>query len=78
MLWLIGWGDTGYHREEASKEVVTPTMDGLVAEGVELTRFYGKESVHNTQNTAHTTPQQTRVSACAYLVLMAVFSETES
>ncbi len=32
----LGWGDVGYH----GSEIVTPAIDGLVAEGVELDRFY--------------------------------------
>ena len=37
----FGWADVGYHRDgdpEAKKEVVTPTIDTLVSEGVELDR----------------------------------------
>ena len=37
----FGWADVGYHRDgdpEAKKEVVTPTIDALVSEGVELDR----------------------------------------
>ena len=40
----LGWGNVGYHREVSptgpTKEVVTPNIDGLVATGVELDRFY--------------------------------------
>jgi len=36
----FGWGDAGWHREVPSREVVTPTMDALVKEGVELNRHY--------------------------------------
>lgn len=34
------WGDVGFHRDDASKEVQTPNMDALVSEGVQLTRHY--------------------------------------
>lgn len=34
----LGWGDVGFHRTDGSKEVHTPTMDALAADGVELTR----------------------------------------
>lgn len=33
----LGWGDVGFH---GSQEIPTPTMDSLVAEGVELTRHH--------------------------------------
>jgi arylsulfatase I/J len=36
----FGWADAGWHRETPSREVVTPTMDALVKEGVELNRHY--------------------------------------
>jgi arylsulfatase I/J len=39
----FGWAEVGYHRDndtEAKKEVLTPTIDNLVAEGVELNRHY--------------------------------------
>ena len=32
----MGWGDVGYH----GSEIQTPNIDGLVAEGVEMDRFY--------------------------------------
>jgi len=35
-----GWGDVGYHRQESNPEVLTPTIDNLVQEGVELNRHY--------------------------------------
>ena len=38
----FGWGNAGWHRtpEGSDKEVVTPNMDGLVKEGIELERHY--------------------------------------
>eukprot|EP00038_Savillea_parva_P008859 m.179651 g.179651 ORF g.179651 m.179651 type:complete len:548 (-) comp14819_c0_seq1:100-1743(-) len=36
----FGWADAGWHRETPTPEVVTPTMDKLVQEGVELNRHY--------------------------------------
>ena len=35
-----GWGNIGYHRATPTREVATPTLDALVADGVELTRHY--------------------------------------
>ena len=37
---LAGWGDVGWHRTAQTPEVVTPVMDKLVKEGVELNRHY--------------------------------------
>lgn len=34
----FGWADAGWHREVPTREVLTPTMDALVKEGVELNR----------------------------------------
>ena len=31
-----GWANVGYHRDPPTKEVVTPNIDGLVKEGLEL------------------------------------------
>lgn len=39
----FGWGDAGWHRDTPSREVVTPTMDALVKEGVELNRHCENE-----------------------------------
>lgn len=41
----FGWADAGWHRGDGgglpvTKEVVTPTMDALVKEGIELNRHY--------------------------------------
>lgn len=36
----FGWADAGWHRKPSTPEVVTPTMDDLVASGVELNRHY--------------------------------------
>lgn len=36
----FGWAEVGYHREIATKEVQTPTIDNLVKEGIELNRHY--------------------------------------
>ena len=37
-----GWADSGWHRQDAigRKEVLTPTMDGLIKQGLELDRHY--------------------------------------
>ncbi len=39
----FGYAEVGYHRDndtEAHREIVTPTIDSLVADGVELDRHY--------------------------------------
>ena len=36
----FGWADVGYHREVPTREVMTPTIDLLVADGIELNRHY--------------------------------------
>eukprot|EP00055_Hartaetosiga_balthica_P003234 m.7069 g.7069 ORF g.7069 m.7069 type:complete len:553 (+) comp2699_c0_seq1:7-1665(+) len=37
----FGWAEVGYHREGTEKDqVLTPTIDSLVAEGIELNRHY--------------------------------------
>ena len=36
----LGWGNVGWNRETPTPEVHTPTMDGLVASGIELQRHY--------------------------------------
>lgn len=36
----IGWANVGWHREAGYDEVQTPVMDSLVADGIELDRFY--------------------------------------
>ena len=36
----LGWGNVGWNRAEPTAEVRTPTMDGLVADGINLQRFY--------------------------------------
>ena len=36
----FGWATAGWHRAAPTPEVVTPTMDALVKEGVELNRHY--------------------------------------
>ena len=36
----LGWANVGWNRETPTPEVRTPTMDGLVAEGIELQRHY--------------------------------------
>ena len=69
----FGWGNLGYHRrgedasEQAKKEAHTPNLDGLIDEGIYLSRHYaykicspsrsslqsGRLAVHvNTENTA--------------------------
>ena len=37
-----GWGDSGWHRQDdiGRQEVLTPTMDGLIKQGLELDRHY--------------------------------------
>lgn len=35
-----GWANVGYHRNPPTKEVVTPNIDGLVKEGLELDQHY--------------------------------------
>ena len=35
-----GWANVGYHRNPATKEVVTPNIDNLVKEGLELDQHY--------------------------------------
>ena len=34
------WANVGYHRDPPTKEVVTPNIDGLVKEGLELDQHY--------------------------------------
>ena len=36
----FGWADAGWHRADGYREVQTPHMDQLVAEGIELDRNY--------------------------------------
>ena len=35
-----GWDNVGYHRNQTTKEVVTPNIDNLVKEGLELDQHY--------------------------------------
>ena len=35
-----GWANVGYHRDPPTKEVVTPNIDGIVKEGLELDQHY--------------------------------------
>ena len=35
-----GWANVGYHRNSSSKEVVTPNIDNLVKEGLQLDQHY--------------------------------------
>lgn len=35
-----GWDNVGYHRQKGDKEIVTPNIDQLVKEGIELDRHY--------------------------------------
>ena len=35
-----GWANVGYHRNPPTKEVVTPNIDNLVKEGLELDQHY--------------------------------------
>eukprot|EP01064_Diplonema_japonicum_P013579 TRINITY_DN2111_c2_g1_i1.p1 TRINITY_DN2111_c2_g1~~TRINITY_DN2111_c2_g1_i1.p1 ORF type:complete len:544 (+),score=167.27 TRINITY_DN2111_c2_g1_i1:47-1633(+) len=36
----LGWGDVGFHRNPPSKDVITPNIDALVQEGIDLDRHY--------------------------------------
>lgn len=36
----LGYADVGFNREIPTPEVSTPTLDGIVAEGIHLTRHY--------------------------------------
>eukprot|EP00052_Salpingoeca_macrocollata_P009358 m.73926 g.73926 ORF g.73926 m.73926 type:complete len:523 (+) comp17066_c0_seq1:390-1958(+) len=36
----FGWGNVGFHRNPSTPEVVTPNIDSLVKEGIELDRHY--------------------------------------
>ena len=36
----IGYANVGWHRKLKTREVQTPVLDALVAEGIELTNFY--------------------------------------
>jgi len=36
----LGWGNVGFHRNDSLGEVRTPTLDALVADGIELGRHY--------------------------------------
>jgi len=60
-----GWGDVGYHRQEPTSEVVTPTIDNLVKEGVELNRHY----VHMTCTPTRSSFQTGRLPAHVLTVL---------
>lgn len=35
-----GWADVGYHRDTPTKEIVTPNIDGIVKEGLQLDQHY--------------------------------------
>jgi arylsulfatase I/J len=35
-----GWANVGYHRDPPTREVVTPNIDSLVKEGLELNQHY--------------------------------------
>ena len=39
-----GWANVGYHRDPPTKEVITPNIDGLVREGLELDQHYAYKS----------------------------------
>ena len=36
----IGWANVGWNRAVPTREVQTPSMDALVADGIELQQFY--------------------------------------
>ena len=40
----LGWADVGWH-SPSSDEVMTPNLNALVADGVELDRHYGASCV---------------------------------
>ena len=39
-----GWANVGYHHNPPTKEVITPNIDGLVREGLELDQHYAYKS----------------------------------
>jgi arylsulfatase I/J len=53
----FGWGNVGWHRKTPTPEVNTPTLDGLVKEGIELNRHY----VHMTCSPSRTSFQSGRL-----------------
>ena len=36
----LGYGNVNWNRDTPTPEIVTPTMDALVADGIHLQRFY--------------------------------------
>ena len=36
----VGWANVGWNRAVPTREVQTPSMDALVADGIELQQFY--------------------------------------
>jgi len=43
----LGWADVGYHRTENDPEVVTPTIDSLVANGIQLDQHVKSSNLHH-------------------------------
>lgn len=39
----LGWGELGYHNQEAGDDIRTPNIDALVSEGLELDRLYAEK-----------------------------------
>ena len=39
-LQTVGFANVGYNREVPTKEVQTPALDAIAAEGIKLTSFY--------------------------------------
>ena len=42
-----GWANVGYHRNPPTPEVVTPNIDSLVKDGLELDQHYAYQFAHH-------------------------------